>query len=53
MGEQGLVDLSFRDFCFIYEKCHLYETNIQVNSITRRDELKYLLFYVRCLCDRY
>lgn len=29
-GEQGLVDLSFRDFVFIYEKVHRYETNIQV-----------------------
>lgn len=32
-GEQGLVDLSFRDFCFVYEKCHQYETNIQVSSL--------------------
>lgn len=31
IGEQALVDLSFRDFIFVYEKCHKYETNIQVS----------------------
>ncbi|XP_050302982.1 intermembrane lipid transfer protein Vps13D isoform X2 [Anthonomus grandis grandis] len=30
-SEQGLVDLSFRDFVFSYEKCHKFETNIQVS----------------------
>lgn len=30
-GELGLVDLSFRDFNVEYEKCHRYETNIQVS----------------------
>ncbi|KAJ3643178.1 hypothetical protein Zmor_025903 [Zophobas morio] len=41
-GEQGLVDLSFRDFIFNYEKCHLYETNIQVSlrSIFMEDLLQ-------------
>ncbi|KAJ8974056.1 hypothetical protein NQ317_002302 [Molorchus minor] len=41
-GEQGLVDLSFRDFVFIYEKCHKYETNIQISlrrlTSTRRQQ---------------
>lgn len=42
IGEQGLVDLSFRDFVFNYEKCHLYETNIQVSlrSILMEDLLQ-------------
>ncbi|KAJ8964860.1 hypothetical protein NQ314_004578 [Rhamnusium bicolor] len=41
-GEQGLVDLSFRDFVFNYEKCHKYETNIQVSlrSIFMEDLLQ-------------
>lgn len=41
-GEQGLVDLSFRDFIFNYEKCHKYETNIQVSlrSIFMEDLLQ-------------
>lgn len=41
-GEQGLVDLSFRDFVFIYEKMHKYETNIQVSlrSIFMEDLLQ-------------
>ncbi|XP_071050524.1 intermembrane lipid transfer protein Vps13D isoform X2 [Onthophagus taurus] len=41
-GEQGLVDLSFREFLFIYEKFHLYETNIQVSlrSILMEDLLQ-------------
>lgn len=30
-GEQALVDLSFREFIFIYEKSHKYETNLQVS----------------------
>ncbi|XP_060529289.1 intermembrane lipid transfer protein Vps13D isoform X2 [Cylas formicarius] len=30
-GEQGFVDLSFRDFVFNVERCHLYETNIQIS----------------------
>ena len=29
-GEQGLVDLSFRDFSVHYDKSHRYETQIQV-----------------------
>lgn len=42
IGEQGLVDLSFRDFIFNYEKCHLYETSIQVSlrSIFMEDLLQ-------------
>lgn len=32
-GEQGLVDLSFRELLFNYEKCHLYETSIQVGLL--------------------
>lgn len=41
-GEQGLVDLSFRDFVFNYEKCHKFETNIQVSlrSIFMEDLLQ-------------
>lgn len=41
-GEQGLVDLSFRDFTFVYDKCHRYETNIQVSlrSIFMEDLLQ-------------
>ncbi|XP_025836301.1 vacuolar protein sorting-associated protein 13D [Agrilus planipennis] len=41
-GEQGLVDLSFRDFVLNYEKCHPYETNIQVSlrSVTMEDLLQ-------------
>lgn len=41
-GEQGLVDLSFRDFIFVYEKCHRYETNLQVSlrSIFMEDLLQ-------------
>ncbi|KAJ8920133.1 hypothetical protein NQ315_011790 [Exocentrus adspersus] len=41
-GEQGLVDLSFRDFIFNYEKCHRYETNVQVSlrSIFMEDLLQ-------------
>lgn len=40
--EQGLVDLSFRDFVFTYEKCHKYNTNIQVSlrSIFMEDLLQ-------------
>lgn len=30
-GDEGLVDLSFRDFNVDYEKYHRYETNIQVS----------------------
>uniref|UniRef100_A0AAR5PHD2 UBA domain-containing protein n=1 Tax=Dendroctonus ponderosae TaxID=77166 RepID=A0AAR5PHD2_DENPD len=41
-GEQGLVDLSFRDFVFNYEKCHKFETNVQVSlkSIFMEDLLQ-------------
>lgn len=41
-GEQGLVDLSFRDFVFNYEKCHKFETNVQVSlkSILMEDLLQ-------------
>lgn len=41
-GEQGLVDLSFREFIFIYEKTHKYETNVQVSlrSIFMEDLLQ-------------
>ncbi|KAF7280409.1 hypothetical protein GWI33_006075 [Rhynchophorus ferrugineus] len=41
-GEQGLVDLSFRDFIFNYEKCDRYETNIQISlrSIFMEDLLQ-------------
>jgi hypothetical protein len=31
-GEQGLVDLSFRDFIVHYDKSHRYETHIQVSA---------------------
>ncbi|CAG9818576.1 unnamed protein product [Phaedon cochleariae] len=31
VGDRGLVDLSFRDFAFNYDKCHRYETNIQIS----------------------
>lgn len=42
VGEQGLIDLSFKDFIFIYEKCHKYETNIQISlkSILMEDLLQ-------------
>lgn len=30
-GEQALVDLSFREFVFICERSHRYETNLQVS----------------------
>ncbi|CAG2061726.1 unnamed protein product [Timema podura] len=30
-GEQGLVDLSFQDFCVQYDKSHSYETNIEMS----------------------
>ncbi|CAH1990127.1 unnamed protein product [Acanthoscelides obtectus] len=42
IGEQGLVDLSFRDFAFNYEKCHRYDTNIQISlrSIFMEDLLQ-------------
>lgn len=42
LGEQGLIDLSFKDFIFIYEKCHKYETNIQISlkSILMEDLLQ-------------
>lgn len=41
-GEQGLVDLSFREFIFTYEKQHRYETNIKVSlrSIYMEDLLQ-------------
>lgn len=41
-GEQGLVDLSFRDFAFSYEKFHKYDTNIQISlrSIFMEDLLQ-------------
>ncbi|CAH1134889.1 unnamed protein product [Ceutorhynchus assimilis] len=41
-GEQGLVDLSFRDFVFDYEKYQIFETNIQVSlrSIFMEDLLQ-------------
>lgn len=41
-GEQGLVDLSFRDFIFNYDKSHPYETNVQVSlrSILMEDLLQ-------------
>ncbi|KAF5273971.1 hypothetical protein FQA39_LY01087 [Lamprigera yunnana] len=41
-GEQGFVDLSFQDFIFNYEKCHQYETNIQVSlrSVIMEDLLQ-------------
>ncbi|KAK4875461.1 hypothetical protein RN001_011883 [Aquatica leii] len=41
-GEQGFVDLSFQDFIFNYEKCHRYETNIQVSlrSVIMEDLLQ-------------
>ncbi|CAH0555796.1 unnamed protein product [Brassicogethes aeneus] len=41
-GEQGLVDLSLREFVFNYEKFHKYETNIQVSlrSIFMEDLLQ-------------
>ncbi|XP_045474860.1 vacuolar protein sorting-associated protein 13D isoform X2 [Harmonia axyridis] len=40
--EQGLIDVSFRDFVFCYEKSHRYETNIQVSlrSIYMEDLLQ-------------
>jgi len=40
--EQGLVDLSFRDFAFNYEKCHKFVTNVQVSlrSIFMEDLLQ-------------
>ncbi|XP_044753631.1 vacuolar protein sorting-associated protein 13D [Coccinella septempunctata] len=40
--EQGLIDVSFRDFVFSYEKSHKYETNIQVSlrSIYMEDLLQ-------------
>ncbi|KAK9889536.1 hypothetical protein WA026_006891 [Henosepilachna vigintioctopunctata] len=40
--EQGLIDVSFRDFVFNYEKTHQYETNIQVSlrSIYMEDLLQ-------------
>lgn len=42
IGEQSLVDLTFRDFEFIYEKNQLYETNVQVSlrSILMTDLLQ-------------
>ncbi|KAK5644974.1 hypothetical protein RI129_006274 [Pyrocoelia pectoralis] len=42
LGEQGFVDLSFQDFIFHYEKCHQYETNIQVSlrSVIMEDLLQ-------------
>ncbi|KAB0794994.1 hypothetical protein PPYR_11833 [Photinus pyralis] len=42
LGEQGFVDLSFQDFIFNYEKCHQYETNIQVSlrSVIMEDLLQ-------------
>lgn len=41
-GEQGLIDLSFKDFIFVYEKCHRYETNVQISlkSILMEDLLQ-------------
>nr|CAD7268212.1 unnamed protein product [Timema shepardi] len=30
-GEQGLVDLSFQDFCVQYDRSHSYETNIEMS----------------------
>ncbi|KAL3268817.1 hypothetical protein HHI36_007913 [Cryptolaemus montrouzieri] len=40
--EQGLIDVSFREFVFSYEKSHRYETNIQVSlrSIFMEDLLQ-------------
>ncbi|XP_074028701.1 vacuolar protein sorting 13D [Leptinotarsa decemlineata] len=31
IGESGLVDLSFQEFVFNYEKCAAYETNMQIS----------------------
>lgn len=41
-GEQGLVDLSFQDFKFNYEKSHKYETNVLISlrSIFMEDLLQ-------------
>lgn len=56
IGEQGLVNLSFGDFIFVYEKCHKYETNIQVKVIwhSNREFKRFRTFFIfRCLYVRY
>lgn len=39
-AERGVVNLSFQDFLFNYERCHQYETSIQVKLIFISNTIK-------------
>jgi hypothetical protein len=45
-GEQGLVDLSFRDFSVQYDKSHKYETHIQVGASELSYRTWFMTYYV-------